>query len=90
MPHPQEVYIDDTDAAGGDEASVAAKESKCRDLINQQSGPDALKIALADPPMGGNEAVKNKAFKVVMDVVSSIKSSEIKKTVASLSPVRAW
>lgn len=83
----QEIYEDDKSSSGADEAAVAAKETKCRELMNQSSSPDALKIALADPPLGGNSGLKDRAFKVVMDVLNGIKNAEIKSTVATLSPV---
>mmetsp|Transcript_87855 Transcript_87855/g.121929 ORF Transcript_87855/g.121929 Transcript_87855/m.121929 type:complete len:154 (+) Transcript_87855:39-500(+) len=82
----EETYQDDKTASGGDSAAVAAKETKCRELVNQQSSPDALKIALADPPLGGDDALKDRAYRVVMDVLNAIKSSEIKNTVSTLSP----
>eukprot|EP00035_Acanthoeca_spectabilis_P020192 m.431588 g.431588 ORF g.431588 m.431588 type:complete len:154 (+) comp17323_c0_seq1:284-745(+) len=82
----EEIYEDDKSSSGADEAAVAAKETKCRELMNQSSSPDALKIALADPPLGGNSGLKDRAFKVVMDVLNGIKNAEIKSTVATLSP----
>jgi len=82
----EEKYVDPAvEADAGAAASVSSKEQKCRELVNTQSAPDALKVALDSPPIGQPEEVRDRAYKVVMEVLSAIKSSEITKVVGTLS-----
>ena len=49
--------------------------------------PVACRLALESPPIGASDAVKDRVYKVMMEVLTGFKTSEIEKTVKSLSPV---
>uniref|UniRef100_A0A915EAI5 A to I editase domain-containing protein n=1 Tax=Ditylenchus dipsaci TaxID=166011 RepID=A0A915EAI5_9BILA len=69
----------DTPGLGPDEALV-------KQLLQANKNMDALKAALANPPLKTkNQMVKDKATTIVTKVMTSFKTSEIESTVALLS-----
>ncbi|XP_077986685.1 actin-related protein 2/3 complex subunit 5-C-like [Glandiceps talaboti] len=65
-------------AAGPDEAEVTG-------YLNQKKNIDALHAVLRNPPVGSkNHASKDKAFQLVLRVLSAFKSSEMENGVKQL------
>ena len=79
-------YADDVAAAELNEADVSAKESAAREHLNTGGKPEALRAALANPPLGASDGpLKDRVAKCVMDVFSAFKADEVKKCVAAMT-----
>lgn len=68
------------------ESDIAAKESKCRELLNTQDKEQALKCAISNPPIGAEASLRERAHRVVMDCVTAFKSTEVAGAVKLLKP----
>ncbi|XP_072016005.1 actin-related protein 2/3 complex subunit 5-like [Amphiura filiformis] len=69
-----------------EEVVVAGPDEKeVNDLLSIGKHADALNAVLKNPPLGSkNQAVKDKALKLVLRVLTSFKPSEIEKSVDAL------
>ena len=69
----------DVAAAELNEADVSAKESAAREHLNTGGKPEALRAALANPPLGASDGpLKDRVAKCVMDVFSAFKADELR------------
>ena len=79
-------YVDDVAATELTDADVSAKESAAREHLNTGGKPEALRAALANPPLGAADGpLKDRVAKVVMDVLSAFKADEVKKCVSAMT-----
>eukprot|EP00128_Syssomonas_multiformis_P014603 Colp12_sorted_trinity150504_noHs@33360 len=80
-------YIEDeTTEVDNIAASVSARESEVRKLLNLGQTEQALKAALTDPPVTAkNDSVKEQNYASVMSVLTAFKTTEIPKVIANLS-----
>ncbi|XP_022094892.1 actin-related protein 2/3 complex subunit 5-like [Acanthaster planci] len=68
-----------------DEEGKGPDEGEVQSFLNQKNNQEALKAVLRNPPIGSkNPAVKDKAFQLVMRVLTAFRASDIEKTVNSL------
>ena len=63
---------------------VSQMDSEVRTMISQGRKEEAIKAAVANPPLTGEEESKRRAFASVMNAVTSFKTSEIADCVAQL------
>eukprot|EP00041_Stephanoeca_diplocostata_P006107 m.75638 g.75638 ORF g.75638 m.75638 type:complete len:154 (-) comp16180_c0_seq1:284-745(-) len=83
----EENYVEDEFSGEAvTEADISAKESKCRELLNSQDKEQALKLSINSPPIGADASLRERAHRVVMDCVTSFKSTEIASAVKLLKP----
>ncbi|XP_020620032.1 actin-related protein 2/3 complex subunit 5-like [Orbicella faveolata] len=69
---------EDSGQSGPDEAEV-------NNLLMQKKNAEALKAALTNAPiLSKNQATKDKAFAVVLRVLTAVKSAEVEKAVKTL------
>jgi actin related protein 2/3 complex subunit 5 len=68
-----------------DEEVKGPDESEVQSFLNQKKFEEALKAVLRNPPIGSkNPAVKNKAFQLVLRVLTAFRTSDIEKAVNNL------
>jgi len=59
--------------------------SQCRQLLQRGDQGGALRIALENVPYGGDEAGKELHLQTILEILSSIRSSDMASTLARLS-----
>jgi len=68
-----------------DEEVMGPDEGEVQSFLNQKNYEEALKAVLRNPPIGTkNPAVKDKAFQLVMRVLTAFKNNDIEKAVNNL------
>mmetsp|Transcript_84163 Transcript_84163/g.133382 ORF Transcript_84163/g.133382 Transcript_84163/m.133382 type:complete len:151 (+) Transcript_84163:51-503(+) len=73
------------DEGDEDSGQSGPDEKEVNDLLLQKKNAEALKAALTNAPiMSKNQAVKDKAFGLVMRVLTAVKSAEVEKAVKTL------
>ena len=81
-------FVDDelAETSADNASAVSSKETEVRGMLNKGDNKGALVRALADPPLRAkDQAVKDKAHKVVMDVLMAFKTTDIEGAVKTLS-----
>ncbi|XP_038045312.1 actin-related protein 2/3 complex subunit 5-B-like [Patiria miniata] len=70
-----------------DEEGKGPDEAEVQSFLNQKNYEEALKAVLRNPPLGSkNPAVKDKAFQLVMRVLTAFKTNDVEKAVNGLDP----
>ncbi|XP_031568925.1 actin-related protein 2/3 complex subunit 5-C-like isoform X2 [Actinia tenebrosa] len=73
------------DEQGEDVSSGGPDEGEVNSLLASKKNCDALKLVLANPPLQTkNQAAKDKAFQLVMRVLSATKANEIDQAIKGL------
>lgn len=67
---------------------VDGRAAECIGMVNSKAAADAVKVAIAQPPLGADEATRHKNYMTVMQVLTAVKSSDVAETVATLDQVR--
>lgn len=67
-------------------ADVQSCEAQVKQLLQSGKGGEALAAALANPPYGSANDVKDAQLKVVLSVLTTVRTSEIQSIVQKLDP----
>lgn len=70
--------------SGVELGDVQALESQVKQLLQSGKGAEALAAALARPPYGSSDQVKDAQLKVVLSVLTTVRASEIAPIVEGL------
>ncbi|XP_003387054.1 PREDICTED: actin-related protein 2/3 complex subunit 5-like [Amphimedon queenslandica] len=81
----EEKYQDEPEG-GDDSDSIASREAEVKKFISGGKNFEALKAALADPPLQTkDEKAKKRNFDIVLDVLTRFKQSDVEEAVNKLN-----
>ncbi|RPB21045.1 Arp2/3 complex 16 kDa subunit ARPC5 [Terfezia boudieri ATCC MYA-4762] len=66
-------------------SEIQGLAGQCRQLLQRGDQEGALKVALENVPYGGDEAGKDLHLQTILEILSSIRSSEMANTLSRLS-----
>ncbi|KAF8444190.1 actin-related protein 2/3 complex subunit 5 [Terfezia claveryi] len=66
-------------------SEIQGLAGQCRQLLQRGDQEGALKVALKNVPYGGDEAGKELHLQTILEILSSIRSSEMANTLSRLS-----